>query len=69
MRIVHRIARRIESMIVGTVALVSGALDATIGLVGRFSERLDVTLSDLAREAKERRVREGHRQIDPITLK
>ncbi|MHB2209542.1 hypothetical protein [Methylobacterium sp. CM6257] len=51
MRIVHRIARLIESTILGTVALVSGALEATVGLVGHLSERLDATLSGGARAA------------------
>lgn len=51
MRIVHRIARLIESTILGTVALVSGAREATVGLVGHLSERLDATLSGGARAA------------------
>lgn len=73
MRIVHRIGRVIESVLVGsvtgTVALVSRALDAAIGLVGRLSERLDAQLAELARESNARRRRQGRRQVDPVTLK
>lgn len=72
MRFVHRILRLVESLIVaaviGTVALVSSAIDAAIGLVGRLSERLDAKLAGLARESRERHRREGRRQIDPISL-
>lgn len=73
MRIVHRIGRVIETLVVGgvagTVAMVSRALDATIGLVGRLSERLDAQLAELARESRARRRQQGRRQIDPVTLK
>lgn len=73
MRIVHRIGRVIEGVLVGgvtgTVALVSRALDAAIGLVGRLSERLDAQLAELARESNARRRRQGRRQVDPVTLK
>ena len=73
MRIIHRIGRLIESLIVGgtigAVALVSGALDAMVRLVGSLSERLDGRLAELARESNARHRREGRRTIDPITLK
>lgn len=73
MRLVHRIVRFIESIVVaaviGTVALVSRVIDGTIGLVGRLSERFDAKLAELARESKARHQREGRRQIDPISLK
>lgn len=69
---IHRIVRAIEGLIVaaviGTVALVSRAIDATIGLVGRLSDRFDAKLADLARDSKARHRREGRRQIDPISL-
>ena len=72
MRLVHRIVRFIESIVVaaviGTVALVSRVIDGTIGLVGRLSERFDAKLAELARESKARHQREGRRQIDPISL-
>ncbi|MEL6060356.1 MULTISPECIES: hypothetical protein [unclassified Methylobacterium] len=73
MHLVHRILRLIESVLVaaviGTVALVSRVIDATIGLVGRLSDRLDAKLAGLARESRERHRRDGRRQIDPISLK
>ncbi|MBP1182634.1 hypothetical protein [Methylobacterium sp. PvR107] len=73
MRIVRRIGRVIESLAVGgvtgTVALVSHALDATIGRVGRLSARLDARLAELARESRARHRQQGRRQIHPVTLK
>ncbi|SDM84609.1 hypothetical protein SAMN05216360_10415 [Methylobacterium phyllostachyos] len=72
MHLLHRIGRFIESLIVasviGTVALVGRIIDATIGLVGRQSDRLDEKLADLARESKARHRQQGRRQIDPISL-
>jgi len=72
MRLLHRIGRFIESILVavviGTVALVSRILDAMIGLVGRQSDRLDAKLADLARQSKARHRQQGRRQIDPISL-
>ncbi len=73
MRIVHRIGRVIEGGLTGavtkTVALMSRAIDGTIGLVAGLSDRLDARLENLARESRARHRREGRRQIDPITLK
>ncbi|MBE7201559.1 MAG: hypothetical protein INR70_27660 [Parafilimonas terrae] len=73
MRILHRFGRVSQGLIggglVGTAALVSRALDATIGLVGRLSERLDERMMALAREANARRRLQGRRQIDPVTLR
>lgn len=69
MRIVHWIGRTIERLFVASVALISAAIDAAIGLVGRISERLDARLAELARESKARHRQLGRRQVDPITLK
>lgn len=72
MHLILRIVRVIESVIVGavigTVALVSRVIDATISLVGRMSDRFDAKLAELGREARARHQREGRRQIDPISL-
>ena len=72
MRIVHRVGLAVERAVVtgvvGGAALVSGAIDAAIALVGRASERLDARLAELARESNARRETEGRRPIDPITL-
>ena len=73
MRIVHRIGRVIEggltAAVTKTVALMSRAIDGTIGLVAGLSDRLDARLANLARESRARHRRESRRQIDPITLK
>ncbi|MCJ2138204.1 hypothetical protein MKK69_29840 [Methylobacterium sp. J-026] len=73
MRIVHRIGRGLESLIVaaliGAVALLSRTIDAMIGFVGRQSDRLDAGLGELARQSKERHRQQGRRLIDPISLK
>ncbi len=73
MRIVHRIGRGlaslIEAAIIGTVALLSRAMDAMIGLVGRQSDRIEARLGLLARESKDRHRQQGRRLIDPISLK
>ncbi|MCJ2060449.1 hypothetical protein MKL09_28485 [Methylobacterium sp. J-048] len=72
MRIFHWIGhvanRVLVAGVTGSVALLSRGLDATIGLVGRSSERLDAELGGLARASNERRRREGRRALDPITL-
>ena len=72
MHLLHRIGRTIERVIVaaviGTVALVSRTIDATIGLVGRLSDRLDAKLADLASQSRARHRQQGRRQIDPISL-
>lgn len=72
MRIIRRLAGLIERVavgaLVGTVTLVSRLLDGSVGLVGRMSDRLDLKLAALAREAQARHARRGQRQINPITL-
>ena len=73
MRIVHRIGRGLASLIVAaifrTVALLSRAMDAMIGLVGRQSDRIEARLGLLARVSKDRHRQQGRRLIDPISLK
>jgi hypothetical protein len=73
MRIVHRVERAIEALIVGgvtgTVALVSSLIDGAIGIVGNLSDRLDARLADLARDSNARRQRQGRRPVDPVILR
>ncbi|MDP4026835.1 hypothetical protein Q8W71_31235 [Methylobacterium sp. NEAU 140] len=54
--------------VIGSVALFSVVLDLLLGIVARLYDRFDAEWARMAREADERRTRDGRGVIDPITL-
>ncbi|MDP4002361.1 hypothetical protein [Methylobacterium sp. NEAU K] len=69
MRIFPRTGQVIIAAVIGTVALVSRLIDATIARVGRLSDRLDATFAELAQESNARHERPRRHRIGPIGLR